>query len=226
MPSAWGWSASPCMRYGIDDMRLLYENDVRFLQTILNKGVYRTMKIPMNWLKELCRTLTSHSPGILPTRMTMSGCKVEDLTSARPTDIKNVVVGQNCWRSSTHPDSDHMVSVPGRRRRSDAPVQIVTGAQQPEGGRPCARRHCTVPRCPAARRSKRASCAAWNRTACSARLSELGLTAHDFPNAVEDGILVLDEECARWAQTTAKALGMDDTCAWILRSRSNRPDCF
>ena len=29
------------MRYGIDDMRLLYENDLRFSQTILNKGVYR-----------------------------------------------------------------------------------------------------------------------------------------------------------------------------------------
>ena len=28
-------------------------------------------------------------------------------------------------------------------------------------------------------------------------LAELGLTTHDFPNAIEDGILVLDEECAR-----------------------------
>ena len=40
-------------------------------------------------------------------------------------------------------------------------------------------------------------------------LSELGLTTHDFPNAVEDGILVLDEE---WPVGTdaVKALGMDD----------------
>ena len=43
-------------------------------------------------------------------------------------------------------------------------------------------------------------------------LGELGLTTHDFPYAIEDGIFVLEEDCDRpWAQTSAKAIGLDDT---------------
>ena len=28
----WDWSALPLLKYEIDDMRLLYENDIRFLK--------------------------------------------------------------------------------------------------------------------------------------------------------------------------------------------------
>ena len=43
-------------------------------------------------------------------------------------------------------------------------------------------------------------------------VGELGLTAHDFPNAIEDGISGAGRGMARWAQDICDgALAMDDT---------------
>ncbi len=176
------------------------------------------MKMPMKWAKEFAEF--ECTPQEFADRMTMSGSKVETY-ECEADGIKNVVVGK-ILEIVPHPDSDHMVVCQVDVGR-DAPVQIVTGANNLKVGD-------LVPvalhgkACPAARRSAGVSCAAWNRTACCAACGELGLTTHDFPNAVEDGILVLDEE---WPVGTdaVKALGMDDVCV-EFEITPNRPDCL
>mgnify|MGYP000237742178 CR=1 FL=1 len=96
--------------------------------------------------------------------MTLSGSKVE-LTHDLGEEISNVVVGK-VLSMERHPDSDHMwiCQVDAGREQ---PVQIVTGAWNVHVGDlvPVA---CTSPPCPAARRSRRASCGAWCPTACCA----------------------------------------------------------
>ena len=102
----------------------------------------------------------------------------------------------------------------------DAPVQIVTGANNLKVGDlvPAALHVAKLPGGKEIRRGKLRGVESGGML-CS--LSELGLTTHDFPNAVEDGILVLDEE---WPVGTdaVKALGMDDVCV-DLRSRPTGP---
>ena len=68
--------------------------------------------------------------------------------------------------------------------------------------------HCTCKKLPGGKEIRRGKLRGVESGGMLCSLSELGLT-HDFPNAVEDGILVLDEE---WPVGTdaVKALGMDD----------------
>ena len=61
-----------------------------------------------------------------------------------------------------------------------------------------------------------------NGMLCS--LGELGLTAHDFPYAIEDGIFVLQEDC-QLGQDICSAIGLDDTCV-EFEITPNRPDCL
>lgn len=55
-------------------------------------------------------------------------------------------------------------------------------------------------------------------------LSELGLTVHDFPNAIEEGIWVLDEPC-ELGQDIREAMGLNDTVV-EFEITPNRPDCL
>ncbi|MDD5952088.1 MAG: phenylalanine--tRNA ligase subunit beta, partial [Oscillospiraceae bacterium] len=61
-----------------------------------------------------------------------------------------------------------------------------------------------------------------NGMLCS--LGELGLTVNDFPNAIEDGIFVLDEEVPL-GMPICEAIGFNDTKV-EFEITSNRPDCF
>ena len=57
-------------------------------------------------------------------------------------------------------------------------------------------------------------------------LGELGLTQHDFPNAIEDGIFVLGDDCDHTlGKPICEAIGFDDTKV-EFEITSNRPDCF
>lgn len=63
-----------------------------------------------------------------------------------------------------------------------------------------------------------------NGMLCS--LGELGLTAHDFPYAVEDGIfLISEEEGCKIGDAVPAALGIDDTVV-EFEITPNRPDCL
>lgn len=176
------------------------------------------MKMPMNWAKEFAEF--ECTPQEFADRMTMSGSKVETY-ECEADGIKNVVVGK-ILEIVPHPDSDHMVVCQVDVGR-DAPVQIVTGANNLKVGDlvPAALHVAKLPGGKEIRRGKLRGVESGGML-CS--LSELGLTTHDFPNAVEDGILVLDEE---WPVGTdaVKALGMDDVCV-DFEITPNRPDCL
>ncbi|MEG1779295.1 MAG: phenylalanine--tRNA ligase subunit beta, partial [Oscillospiraceae bacterium] len=55
-------------------------------------------------------------------------------------------------------------------------------------------------------------------------LPELGLSQHDFPYAIEDGIFIMQEEC-KLGQDIQSAIGFNDTCV-EFEITSNRPDCL
>ena len=156
------------------------------------------MKMPMNWAKEFAEF--ECTPQEFADRMTMSGSKVETY-ECEADGIKNVVVGK-ILEIVPHPDSDHMVVCQVDVGR-DAPVQIVTGANNLKVGDlvPAALHVAKLPGGKEIRRGKLRGVESGGML-CS--LSELGLTTHDFPNAVEDGILVLDEE---WPRTVLPLCG-------------------
>lgn len=174
--------------------------------------------MPINWAREFADFTCT--PQEFADRMTMSGSKVETY-ECEADAVKNVVVGK-ILEIVPHPDSDHMVVCQVDVGAAE-PVQIVTGANNLKAGDlvPAALHVAKLPGGVEIRRGKLRGVES-NGMLCS--LGELGLTKHDFPNAVEDGILVLDEE---WPVGTpaVKALGMDDTSV-DFEITPNRPDCL
>ncbi len=176
------------------------------------------MKMPLNWAKDFADF--SCTPHEYAERMTMSGSKVEGF-ACEADSIKNVVIGK-ILSITAHPDSDHMVICMVDVGEA-APVQIVTGAANLQVGNlvPAALHVAKLPGGVEIRKGKLRGVESCGML-CS--LSELQLTTHDFPNAIEDGIMVLDEE---WPVGTnaAKALGLDDVSV-EFEITPNRPDCL
>lgn len=176
------------------------------------------MKMPLGWAKEFADI--NCTPQEFADRMTMSGSKVECWESEAD-EIENVVVGK-ILEIVPHPDSDHMVICQVDVGQDEA-VQIVTGAGNLKVGDlvPAALHKSRLPGGKEIRKGKLRGVPS-NGMLCS--MGELGLTKHDFPNAIEDGILVLDEE---WAPGTpaVKALGLDDVTV-EFEITPNRPDCL
>ena len=181
------------------------------------------MKMPLGWAKEFAKI--DCTPHEYAERMTMSGSKVETYESEAD-EIKNVVVGR-ILSIVPHPDSDHMV-VCQVDVGAGEPVQIVTGANNLKEGDlvPAALHKSLLPGGKEIRKGKLRGVES-NGMLCS--LSELGLTRHDFPNAIEDGIMVLDpaEPEGKYPTGTpiAEALGMDDVSV-EFEITPNRPDCL
>jgi phenylalanyl-tRNA synthetase beta chain len=176
------------------------------------------MKMPLGWAKEFAQF--ECTPHEYAERMTMSGSKVETYSSEAD-EIQNVVVGK-ILSIVPHPDSDHMV-ICQVDVGAEQPVQIVTGAGNLKVGDlvPAALHKSLLPGGKEIRKGKLRGVESCGML-CS--LGELGLTTHDFPNAIEDGILVLDEE---WPTGTpiVEALGMDDVSV-DFEITPNRPDCL
>ncbi len=175
------------------------------------------MRLALKWAQSYANFTAT--PQEFADKMTMSGSKVETYT-CEGDRMKNVVVGR-IDKLERHPDSDHLwvcqVNI------GSESVQIVTGAQNLKEGDlcPAALHGAKLPNGAEIKRGKLRGLES-NGMLCS--LDELGLTLHDFPHAVEDGILVLEEE-APLGQNAAVALGMDDT-AFDFEITPNRPDCL
>lgn len=154
--------------------------------------------------------------------MTLSGSKVESW-STEGEELKNIVVGQ-ILSLERHPDSDHMwiCSVDAG---DDAPIQIVTGAQNLKVGDyvPAALHNSVVHGGHKITKGKLRGVESCGML-CS--LGELGLTVHDFPYAIEDGIFVLGDDCNRTPGMDIKeAIGLNDTVT-EFEITPNRPDCL
>ncbi|HEX2985839.1 MAG TPA: phenylalanine--tRNA ligase subunit beta [Caproiciproducens sp.] len=177
------------------------------------------MNLSMRWLKEFV-VLDDMPIRDFTEAMTMSGSKVEGW-DVEGSEISNVIVGK-VLSMEKHPDSDHLwitqIDV-----GNNQPIQIVTGAQNLKVGDivPVAMNNSTLPGGVKIKKGKLRGVES-NGMLCS--LSELGLTKHDFPYAIEDGIFVLQEDC-RLGQPICEALGFNDTKV-EFEITSNRPDCF
>jgi len=177
------------------------------------------MKLSKKWLNDYVQC--SVSDKAFADAVTMSGSKVEGY-EAEGAGLENIVVGL-VTEITRHPDSDHLwvcqVDV------GDETVQIVTGAQNVAAGSyvPVAKDNSVVAGGKKIKKSKMRGVASCGML-CS--LEELGLTAHDFPYAEEDGIFLLGEDCDHTLGLDIQtAIGLDDVVT-EFEITSNRPDCL
>ena len=177
------------------------------------------MNLSMRWLKEFVE-LDEMPIRDFTEAMTMSGSKVESWEK-EGSEIDNVIVGK-VISLEKHPDSDHLW-ITQIDIGAEEPVQIVTGAQNLKVNDivPVAMHNSTLPGGKKIKKGKLRGIAS-NGMLCS--LGELGLTLHDFPYAIEDGIFVLQEDC-KLGEPICNALGFNDTKV-EFEITSNRPDCF
>lgn len=157
--------------------------------------------------------------------MTMSGSKVERYDTEGE-EISNVVVGK-VLSVTPHENSDHLVVCQIDVGKGE-PVQIVTGASNVHAGDlvPAALDNSTLPNGVKIKKGKLRGVESCGML-CS--IGELGLTLHDFPYAIEDGIFILQNEegCdeLKIGQDIREAIGFNDTCV-EFEITSNRPDCM
>lgn len=154
--------------------------------------------------------------------ITLSGSKVEAVETEGE-ELSNIVVGR-IEAMEKHPDSDHLwvcqVAV-----ADDKVLQIVTGAQNLKVGDyvPAALDNSVVA---GGKQIKSGKLRGVESCGMLCSLGELGLTAHDFPYAVEDGIFVLGEDCDLTLGTDIReATGFNDVIT-EFEITSNRPDCL
>ena len=175
------------------------------------------MNLSREWLGEYTRIDVSDKEYC--DAMTMSGSKVEGY-EVLGEEITNVVVGR-VESIVRHGNSDHMwvcqVDVGGRT------VQIVTGAQNVSQGDlvPVALDGSTLPGGVEIHTGKLRGELSEGML-CS--LKELGLEQRDFPYAIEDGIFILQEECAPGDDIKEVCSLTDSVVEFEITN--NRPDCL
>jgi len=152
--------------------------------------------------------------------MTMSGSKVETYET-EGSSFSNVIVGK-LLEIKPHENSNHLL-VCQVDVGENTPIQIVTGAQNVVEGAlvPVAMVGAVLPGGVKIKKGKLRGVES-NGMLCS--LGELGLTTHDFPYAIEDGIFLIKEDCTP-GQDIHEAIGLDDVSV-EFEITSNRPDCL
>ena len=181
------------------------------------------MQLSMKWLADYT-DVSDISIKEYCDRMTMTGSKVETF-EVLAEDITRVVVGK-ILSVVPHSNSDHLVICQVDIGAAE-PVQIVTGANNVFAGAvvPVATDGSTLPGGVKIKKGKlrgEVSCG----MLCS--IGELGLTTHDMPGAIEDGILILNDVGLADAPIGCdirEALELSDT-AVEFEITSNRPDCL
>lgn len=179
------------------------------------------MKLSRKWLNEFVDlSLEEKNDRDFAEAMTMTGSKVEG-TQYLGEGISRVVVGK-ILEMRRHTDSDHMwtcqVDVGG-----DRALQIVTGAQNQKVGDlvPVALDGSTLPGGIEIHTTMfRGELS--EGMMCS--LKELGLTTHDFPYAIEEGLFVIEEDCQP-GDDIVPVIGRDDHVV-EFEITPNRPDCL
>ncbi len=179
------------------------------------------MNLSQKWLLDYV-DVSEVEPHEFSEAMTMSGSKVEGYCR-EGADISGVVVGE-ILSVVKHPNADSLVICQVNIGEAE-PVQIVTGATNVFAGAyvPVATNGSHLPGDKVIKKGKLRGEVS-NGMLCS--LSELGLTVHDFPYAIEDGIFILGDDCEKTpGMDIHEAIGLDDLCT-EFEITSNRPDCL
>ena len=178
------------------------------------------MKLNRKWINEEFVDLHEVSDKEFVETLTVFGQKVETW-ERMDAEIKNVVVGK-VLSMVRHPNSDHMwicqVDV-----GQEAPVQIVTGAQNVHEGDlvPAALHNSWLPGGVHITKGKLRGEVS-NGMLCS--FGELGLTQNDLPGVFADGIWILEPEAGKPGDDINLVIGNDDTV--VDFEITNRPDCY
>ncbi len=176
------------------------------------------MKVSLNWLKDYVDINVGNKE--FAELLTHTGTKVEGY-EVMGEDITGVVVGK-VLSMERHPDSDHLwicsIDVGAER-----PLQIVTGAQNVIVG-------ALVPVCtngahlPDGKVIKTGKLRGVVSEGMLCSIGELGLTTHDFPYAIEDGIFLIQEDC-KVGDDIRDVCRLKDTVV-EFELTFNRPDCL
>ena len=175
------------------------------------------MKLPLKWLKDY--TDINVTPKEYADALTMSGSKVEEIITLGD-DISKVVVGR-ITSIEKHPDSDHLqicqVDV------GNEAIQIVTGAQNVKVNDlvPVALDGSLLP---GGKEIKKGKLRGVESCGMMCSIGELNVSKEEFPNAIEDGIFILEGD-PEPGTDIKKILGLDETVI-DFEITSNRPDCF
>ncbi|MGM9636466.1 MAG: phenylalanine--tRNA ligase subunit beta [Eubacteriales bacterium] len=177
------------------------------------------MNLSRNWLSDFVDTSDIATKDFCD-KLTDTGSKVESFEE-KGADIENVVVGK-IVSIVPHPDSDHMVICRIDVGESET-VQIVTGARNVFVGAlvPAAKAPAKLPGGVTIKAGKLRGVES-NGMLCS--IAELGLTLHEVPYAIEDGILILHEDCKPGDDIRDVLMLRDDVVEFEITS--NRPDCL
>ena len=181
------------------------------------------MNLSRNWLSDFV-LVDDVDNKTYADRLTITGSKVEGF-EVLGDDIENVVVAR-VTAMEKHPDSDHLWVCrldAGEAHGHD--IQIVTGAQNVFVGAlvPAALPVAKLPDGVVIKAGKLRGVES-NGMLCS--MGELKLTPHECPGKAEDGILILDEDCAdRLGDDIRDVLMLRDTSV-EFEITSNRPDCL
>ena len=179
------------------------------------------MKLNRKWLHEEFVDLSNVTDKEFVEKLTVFGQKVETYERL-DAEIKNVVVGK-VVSIVRHENSDHMwvcqVDV-----GADEPVQIVTGAQNVKEGDlvPAALHNSYLPGGVHITKGKLRGEVS-NGMLCG--LEELALSLNDFPNAILDGIWILNDEDCKIGDDINVVIGNNDTVV-DFEITNNRPDCY
>lgn len=181
------------------------------------------MILSMKWLSDFT-DVSDVSVKEYCDNMTLTGSKVEGFETLGE-EISGVVAGR-ILSVTPHTNSDHLVICSVDIGKED-PLQIVTGANNVFAG-------AVVPvatdgsRLPGGIKIKKGKLRGEVSEGMLCSIAELGLTTHDMPGAIEDGILILNDCGLKDAQIGADihdVLLLTDT-AVEFEITSNRPDCL
>ena len=178
------------------------------------------MNLSMRWLREFVDIDENINMREFSEAITMSGSKVESFEK-EGSELKNIVVGR-VLSTEKHPDADRLTVCKVDVGEAE-PIQIVTAATNvvPDVLVPVAKDNSVVH---SGQKIKKGKLRGVLSQGMFCSVAELGVTVHDFPYAIEDGIFLIQEDC-KVGDDIRDAIGLNDTKV-EFEITSNRPDCF
>ncbi len=177
------------------------------------------MKVSREWLKEYSDIDVDTVK--LGDILTMAGQKVETIEQ-RGNDIKNVVVGK-ILEIKKHTDSDHLVIT--KVDVGTEILQIVTGANNIKVGDiiPIAKDGAELP---GGKKIKKGTLRGVDSCGMMCSIGELGIDLNEFPNQIEDGIMILDKSFeSKLGENIVDVLNLKEDII-DFEITPNRPDCL